>query len=61
MSIDATGLEAVLKRDRAVVVAGLIAVSALSWFYIVAGAGMGGMKGAELWPCPPFGRQAMPY
>ena len=52
MSIDATGLEAVLKRDRAVVVAGLIAVSALSWFYIVAGAGMGGMKGAEIMAMP---------
>jgi len=34
-------LESVLKRDRTVVVAGLVAVSVLAWAYILAGAGMG--------------------
>ncbi len=38
--VDAT-LEAVVKRDRLVVVTALIAVIALSWAYLLAGAGMG--------------------
>ena len=38
--IDAT-LEAVVKRDRLVVVTALTAVIALSWAYLLAGAGMG--------------------
>jgi predicted metal-binding membrane protein len=40
MPVDTT-LEAVLRRDRLVVVAALIAVIALSWTYLLAGAGMG--------------------
>ena len=36
-----TTLEAVIRRDRAVVVAALLAVIALSWAYLLAGAGMG--------------------
>ncbi len=40
MSVDAT-LEAVIRRDRLVVVAALTAVLALSWTYLLAGAGMG--------------------
>lgn len=52
MSIDANGLEALLKRDRAVVIIGLIAVSGLSWLYILAGAGMGGMNGAGIMAVP---------
>ena len=39
-TIDAT-LEAVVRRDRLVVVTALIAVIALSWAYLLAGAGMG--------------------
>ncbi len=39
-TIDAT-LEAVVRRDRLVVVTALIAVAALSWAYLLAGAGMG--------------------
>ena len=35
-----TALEALLKRDRLVVVAGLVAVIALAWAYILLGAGM---------------------
>lgn len=38
--IDAT-LEAALRRDRLVVVAALVAIIALSWAYLLAGAGMG--------------------
>ena len=38
--VDAT-LEAVLRRDRLVVVTALTAVIALSWAYLLAGAGMG--------------------
>ncbi len=38
--VDAT-LEAVVRRDRLVVVTALIAVIALSWTYLLAGAGMG--------------------
>ena len=40
MSVDAT-LEAVVRRDRLVVVTALTAVIALSWAYLLAGAGMG--------------------
>jgi predicted metal-binding membrane protein len=40
MSIETPAFEAVLKRDRAVVIAGLIAVSTISWIYILGGAGM---------------------
>ncbi len=40
MSVDAT-LEAVVRRDRLVVVTALIAVIALAWAYLLAGAGMG--------------------
>jgi predicted metal-binding membrane protein len=40
VAIDAT-LEAVVRRDRLVVVAVLAAVIALSWAYLLAGAGMG--------------------
>ncbi len=39
-TIDAT-LEAVVRRDRLVVVSALTAVIALSWAYLLAGAGMG--------------------
>jgi len=38
--VDAT-LETVVKHDRLVVVTALIAVIALSWAYLLAGAGMG--------------------
>ena len=34
-------LEAALKRDRLIVIAGLATVTAVSWAYILAGAGMG--------------------
>ncbi len=40
VSIDAS-LEAVVRRDRLVVVTALIAVIALAWAYLLAGAGMG--------------------
>ncbi len=40
MPVDAT-LEAVVRHDRLVVVTALIAVIALSWAYLLAGAGMG--------------------
>ena len=36
-----TALESVLRRDRVVVIAALFAVTALSWAYLLAGAGMG--------------------
>ena len=38
--VDAT-LEAVIRRDRVVVITALVAVIALSWAYVLAGAGMG--------------------
>ncbi len=40
VSVDAT-LEAVVRRDRLVVITALIAVIALSWVYLLVGAGMG--------------------
>jgi predicted metal-binding membrane protein len=40
-------LEATLRRDRAVVITALVAIVALSWAYLVAGAGMG-MSGLEM-------------
>ena len=36
-----TALEAVLRRDRSIVVGGLVAVVVLAWIYILSGAGMG--------------------
>ncbi len=41
-----SALEAVLKRDRLIVLAGLIGVTALAWLYLVdmAAGGMGGMR-----------------
>ncbi|UUZ73333.1 DUF2182 domain-containing protein [Polaromonas sp. P1(28)-8] len=51
MPVDAT-LEAVLRRDRLVVVTALTAVIALSWAYLLVGAGMGmsewGMAGMAM-------------
>ncbi len=44
--IDAT-LEAVIRRDRLVVITALVAVITLSWAYLLAGAGMG-MSGLEM-------------
>ena len=46
LPIDAT-LEAAIRRDRAVVITALVAVIALSWGYLLAGAGMG-MSGLEM-------------
>jgi predicted metal-binding membrane protein len=43
---DTTVLEAVLRRDRVVVIAGLVAVVAISWIWILLGAGMGMNAGA---------------
>jgi predicted metal-binding membrane protein len=45
MTIETPVLEALLKRDRAVVIGGLIAVSAVSWLYILAGAEMAAAAG----------------
>lgn len=46
--LDATALERVLKRDRAITALGLVAIASLAWFYtiIVASMGGGGMAGA---------------
>lgn len=41
MSRPVTSLEAILRRDRAVVLAGLAAVVVLAWGYLLAGAGTG--------------------
>jgi len=46
--------EAVVRRDRAVVVTALTAVIALSWAYLVAGAGMG-MSAFEMTRMSQFG------
>jgi predicted metal-binding membrane protein len=45
--LETTMLESLLKRDRAIVVVGLVTVSALAWAYILAGAGMG-MSAVEM-------------
>ncbi len=42
-----TAFEAALRRDRLIVIAALVAVIALSWAYLLAGAGMG-MSGLEM-------------
>lgn len=46
LSVDVT-IEAAIRRDRAIVIATLIAIIALSWVYLLAGAGMG-MSGLEM-------------
>jgi predicted metal-binding membrane protein len=61
---DTTALEAVLRRDRAVVVVTLVAVITIAWIWILLGAGTGmsaldmalgsgapGMSG-RVWPTP---------
>lgn len=53
LAIDAT-LDAVVRRDRLVVVAALTAVIALSWAYLLAGAGMG-MSAFEMTRMSQFG------
>jgi predicted metal-binding membrane protein len=55
---ETTMLESLLKRDRAIVVAGLLAVSALAWVYILAGAGMG-MPAVEMTRMPGGGMAAI--
>ncbi len=40
MLVETPALDRVLKRDRQIVVAGLVAVSSASWLYILSGAGM---------------------
>src|ERR687892_520147 len=52
MSTPPTPLEAVLRRDRVVVVAALVVVIVAAWAYILLGAGMG-MTAFEM--TPPFG------
>jgi predicted metal-binding membrane protein len=46
VAVDRT-LETVIRRDRTVVIAGLVTVVAVSWVYLFAGAGMG-MSGLEM-------------
>src|SRR3546814_19572058 len=41
MDGEPTALERVLKRDRHIVIGGLVFVSLVSWLYILTGAGMG--------------------
>ena len=52
MSTQTSALETVLRRDRIVVIAALVAVIAAAWAYILLGAGMG-MSAFEM--TPPFG------
>ena len=52
-------LETVLKRDRAIVIAGLIFVSAVSWAYVLSGAGMD-MSGSETAAMSGAGAMAKP-
>ncbi len=40
--LDATALERVLKRDRAITALGLVAIASLAWFYTILVASMGG-------------------
>ncbi len=58
IEVQPSGLEAVLKRDRAIVVAGLAGIGAVSWLYILGGAGMdmGAMQDAGM----KAGAMAMP-
>ena len=46
--VDATALERLLKRDRAITALGLVAIASLAWFYTILVASMGGgdMAGA---------------
>jgi predicted metal-binding membrane protein len=53
MATPTSALEAVLRRDRVVVIAALVLVIALSWIYILLGAGMG-MSAFEM-TASPFG------
>jgi predicted metal-binding membrane protein len=54
VAVDAT-LEAVIRRDRVVVITALFAVIALSWAYLLAGAGMG-MSAFEMTRMSQLGR-----
>jgi predicted metal-binding membrane protein len=54
MSLETAALVAVLRRDQAVVIAGLVAVSAISWGYILTDAGM------VMGDMPAAGMMAMP-
>lgn len=51
---DSSLAESILRRDRWIVVAGLVAIALLAWSYIIAGAGTGmsvwGMTSASLFP-----------
>jgi predicted metal-binding membrane protein len=47
MDGEPTALERVLKRDRHIVIGGLVFVSLVSWLYILTGAGMGEMASAK--------------
>lgn len=54
---DTTALEAVLRRDRIIVVAGLVVVIALAWAWILLGAGTG-MNATDM--LPGLGKSGMP-
>ncbi len=50
MSVEASSLDRALKRDRLIVIGGLSAVIALSWIYLLTGAGMSiSMDGPASW------------
>jgi len=62
MAGEMTPLEAVLKRDRLVVVLGLVAISGLAWWWLLAGAGTGmSVLAMTSWSFPPPARASMTH
>src|SRR5262245_5073729 len=53
---DATALERLLRRDRAIAIVGIGALCVLAWIYIVSGAGLG-MSAADMSSFAPFPHQ----
>lgn len=60
MDNEATNLEALLRRDRSIVLAGLLAVIALAWWWLLEGAGTGmNVLKMTTWQFPPPARPSM--
>jgi predicted metal-binding membrane protein len=60
MDNEATNVEALLRRDRSIVLAGLLAIIALAWWWLLDGAGTGmNVLNMTTWQFPPPARPSM--
>ena len=54
MTKDVTPVEALVKRERLIVIAGLISITALAWWWLLNGAGTGmSVMAMTTWSFPP--------